>query len=98
MNVDTKHPLLQNFLSDKSLGKHSLNKGLDQSSISSPEQKLLDMGLPQENSKNKARKNKENEQKEAVKTKANRVIENNNPTSSEKKIIERDPMKLLGIF
>lgn len=97
MNVDTKHPLLQNFLSDKSLGKHSLKNSLDQSSIASPEQKLLDMGLPHENSKNQSKKNKENEQKLAAKTKA-QAIEKSNSSSAEKKLIERDPMKLLGIF
>lgn len=95
MNVDTKHPLLQNFLSDKSLGKHSLKNDLGQS-IASPEQKLLDMGLPQENSKNQSKKKSDKEKKLTAKSQAE--IEKEKMPNSEKKIIERDPMKLLGIF
>jgi hypothetical protein len=96
MNIDNKNPILKNFLTDQNIGKKSLKSTIDQSSISSTEQKALDLELRNQNEKSshqKSKKEKKQSSKLSQDNEKNKAIDD-----SENQKIERDPMKLLKVF
>ena len=95
MNVDIKHDLLKNFLSDQKLGQKKLNTTIDQSMVASAEQKSLGMDPKDDGSKNNDHKMKK--KKAALEAKKQQVLEDERLKKLSDKI-ERDPMKLLNLF
>lgn len=86
MNIDIKHDMLNFFLNEQNLGQKTAQTTVDQSAITSPEQKSLELDLQNEGSKNNDKKKYQDNKKKKQQ-----------PLSSSDKI-ERDPLKLLKIF
>lgn len=94
MNIDPKHPLLKQFISENTSGKKmSTKSSLTQSMVMTAEQKNLDFELKNENEKSNTKKAK----KKSLKTNDNeKKLETHK--NEEDHPIERDPLKLLKLF
>lgn len=93
MNVDTKHPLLKNSIAEQSLSKNSPKSTIDQSTVTSTEQKSLHLEL--ENKKNSPQKNKKKHQESSKKLSPHL---NEEDIHSLKNKIEHNPIKLLQVI
>lgn len=80
-NIDTKHPVLKNFDTSKS-------------TVASPEQRLLENELRNQNEKSDGHKK---EEKKADVQSLKKEIEKNKELKKAKEIV-RDPLKLLKAF
>lgn len=96
MNVDTKHPLLKNSIAEQSLSKKSPKSTIDQSTVTSTEQKALNLEL--ENKKNSPQKNKKKHPESSKKLLPHLNEENEEDEHSLINKIERNPIKLLQVI
>lgn len=92
MNIDLKHELLKNFLSDQKLGQKPINTAVGQSMVPGTAQKSLGNELLNESEKDDFKNKKKKSNKQVM------AEEKNEKQNAESKKIERDPLVLLKLL
>lgn len=94
MNIDTKHDLLKNFVTEQKLGQKNVQANIDQSMVASPEQKSMG-DLQNGSTENQDQKKKKQKLGQTKKSLASSSEDNLDSLSAK---IERDPLKLLKVL
>ncbi|MDD4972974.1 MAG: transporter substrate-binding domain-containing protein [Bacteriovorax sp.] len=103
MNIDIKHNLLKNFLSDQRTDQRNVQTSIDQSMMVKTEQKSLEMDLRHEGHKNndprkthKQKPNKINIEAKALLLKD--IVLQDEKLKQQLSQVKRNPLKLLKVF